>query len=87
MLGGIILILSGVLIAIYPPLLSMVVASLLLVSGILIIIVAYQNKRQQTQYGNPIMRIFFICSAMVYASPIKPLTAAINRWPSLDLTQ
>lgn len=59
MLGGIILLTSGVLIALYPPLLSLIVASLLLVSGILTIVVGYQNRKLQTSYGNPIIRIFF----------------------------
>lgn len=59
MLGGIILLVSGVLIAIYPPLLSLIIASLLLVSGVLTIAVAYQNKKMQANYGNPIIKVFF----------------------------
>ena len=59
MLGGAILLLSGVLIAIYPPLLSFIVAILLIVTGTLAIVVAYQNKRLQREYGNPIINVFF----------------------------
>ena len=59
MLGGVILLLSGVLIAIYPPLLSFIVAILLIVTGTLAIVVAYQNKRLQREYGNPIINVFF----------------------------
>ena len=59
MLGGIILLLSGILIALYPPLLSLIVASLLILSGILTIIVAYQNRKFRREYGNPIVNVFF----------------------------
>lgn len=59
MLGGIILLLSGVLIAIYPPLLSLIVALLLIVSGLLSLLVAYQNKRLQREYRNPVISVFF----------------------------
>ncbi len=59
MLGGIILLISGVLIAIYPPLLSLIVATLLIMSGVLTLIVAYQNRRLQREFGNPILRVFF----------------------------
>lgn len=59
MLGGIILLLSGILIAIYPPLLSIIVAFLLIITGTLAIVVSYQNKRLQREYGNPIINVFF----------------------------
>ena len=57
--GGIILLFSGVLIALYPPLLTLIVAALLVVSGTLTIIVSYQNKRLRCEYGNRIVSVFF----------------------------
>ena len=59
MLGGLILIICGLLIAIYPPLLSIIVAALLVFTGLLSVLVALQNRKMQKEYGNPIIRIFF----------------------------
>ena len=59
MLGAIILILAGLLIALYPPLLSLIVASLLILVGVLVLVVAIQNRRLARSYRNPIVRVFF----------------------------
>lgn len=59
MLAGFILIVSGLLIAIYPPLLALIIASLLIISGLFILLAAYQNKRLYRDYSNPIIRVFF----------------------------
>ena len=59
MLGGIILIISGLLIAIFPQLLSIIVATLLMISGMLTLIAAYQNRQLNREFGNPIARVFF----------------------------
>ncbi len=59
MLAGIILILCGLLIAIYPPLLALVIASLLIMSGVMTLLIAYQNRRMYQRYENPILRVFF----------------------------
>ena len=59
MLGGIILIISGLLIAIFPQLLSIIVATLLMISGMLTLMVAYQNRQLNREFGNPITRVFF----------------------------
>ena len=64
MLGAIILIVSGILIALYPPLLSLIVASLFIVTGILVLIIAYQNRKISQQFGNPIVRVFFSFNMM-----------------------
>ncbi len=59
MIAGIILIISGLLIAIYPPLLSLVIAFLLITSGLMTLLIAYQNKKLAERYQNPILRVFF----------------------------
>jgi uncharacterized membrane protein HdeD (DUF308 family) len=59
MLGGIILIISGLLIAIFPQLLSIIIATLLIISGMLTLMVAYQNRKLNREFGNPITRVFF----------------------------
>lgn len=59
MLAGVVLLLSGLLIAIYPPLLSLIVASLLMISGFITLLIAYQNRKYPEEFRNPILRIFF----------------------------
>ena len=59
MLAGIILLVSGILIAVYPPLLSLIVASLLITSGVITLIIAYQNRRLPPDFRSPILRVFF----------------------------
>ncbi len=59
MLAGIILFVSGVLIALYPPLLSLIVASLLITCGVITLLIAYQNRKLPEEFKNPILRVFF----------------------------
>ena len=59
MLGGIILIVAGILIAIYPTLLSIIVALLLVFLGGLFVAIAYQNRKLRKHYENPIIELFF----------------------------
>lgn len=59
MLAGIILLMSGLLIAVYPPLLSLIVASLLITSGIMTLFIAYQNRKAPSEFHSPILRVFF----------------------------
>jgi len=59
MLAGLILILSGVLIAIYPPLLALVVAALLITTGLLTLVIAYQNRKIPEPFRNPVIKVFF----------------------------
>jgi hypothetical protein len=59
MLAGVILLVSGLLIAIYPPLLSLIVALLLMASGLITLLIAYQNRRLPPEFQNPILRVFF----------------------------
>ena len=58
MLLGIMFILAGVLIAIYPPLLSFVVASLLILIGITLISISYHYKRISKHVDNPFVNFF-----------------------------
>ena len=59
MLGGIILIIAGVLIALYPPLLSIIVAILLIFLGGIVVAIAYHNRKLQRHFDNPVVELFF----------------------------
>jgi len=59
MAGGILLIVAGILIALYPPLLSLIVASLLILVGIGLITIAHYNKKLSKHYDNPAVDFFF----------------------------
>jgi uncharacterized membrane protein HdeD (DUF308 family) len=59
MAGGILLIVAGILIALYPPLLSLIVASLLILVGIGVITIAHYNKKLRKHYDNPAVDFFF----------------------------
>lgn len=45
MILGLLLIMGGVLIALFPPLLSMIVSAFLIVLGILILLLAYEYRK------------------------------------------
>jgi len=53
MIIGIIFIIAGILIAIYPPLLSLIVASLLIFVGLSFIAISYQYKKLSKRMENP----------------------------------
>lgn len=55
---GIVLIISGVLIALYPPLLSMIVAMLLILTGIFVIITAHSYRKAQRHFKDPFVDFF-----------------------------
>ena len=59
MLGGIIFIICGILIAAYPQLLSMIVATILIFIGIVILVVGYLYKKISRHFDNPYMDFFF----------------------------
>ncbi|MFZ0256921.1 MAG: hypothetical protein WAN46_15050 [Gammaproteobacteria bacterium] len=59
MVSGIILIVAGFLIALYPPLLSIIVAILLILAGVAIISIAHYNKKLRKHYDNPAVNLFF----------------------------
>jgi len=59
MLGGIILIIAGILIAVYPPLLSVIVAVLLILMGWIVVSIAYHNRKLRRHFDNPVVELFF----------------------------
>ncbi len=59
MIAGIILILAGILLVVYPPLLSIIVASFLILSGLMVISIARYNRRLERHFENPTIEIFF----------------------------
>lgn len=59
MAAGIILILSGLLIAIYPPLLAWVVAVILITMGALVLTTAYYHRKRAYHAENPVIELIF----------------------------
>ena len=59
MLAGIILILAGILIALYPPLLSIIVAAVLITAGVLLVSVAHYHRKMRREFENPAVELFF----------------------------
>ena len=57
MLTEIILIVAGLLIALYPPLLSLIVATVLILFGVLVLMSAYYHRKLQRQGDNPIIEL------------------------------
>ena len=58
MLAGTILISAGILIAIYPPLLSIIVAVLLVTLGAIVLTIAYHHRKLRRHYDNPVIELF-----------------------------
>ena len=59
MVSGIVLIIAGVLLVIYPPLLSIIVALFLIASGVTMISIARYNRRYQRHFEHPVVERFF----------------------------
>jgi len=59
MLAGIVLILAGLLIAIYPPLLAWVVAAILIAMGVLVLTSAYYHRKYARHADNPVVELIF----------------------------
>ena len=57
MLTGIVLRLAGILIARYPPLLSIVVANVLIALGLLLAVSAWHHRRRRRGGDNPIIEL------------------------------
>ncbi len=53
MLTGIVLIIAGLLIAIYPPLLSLIIAAFLIMFGLFITLAAYHHRKLARKFDNP----------------------------------
>ena len=58
MLVGIVLIIAGILIAIYPQLLSLIVSFLLIFIGAVILLLRYQLKKMAKEWQNPFVDFF-----------------------------
>ena len=59
MLLGFMLLAAGILIALYPPLLSLVVAVILIFIGISLILISYHYKKMSKHIDNPFIDFFF----------------------------
>lgn len=55
---GVIFILAGILIAIYPPLLSIIVAGVLILIGVSLLSISYHYKKMSKHFENPWMDFF-----------------------------
>jgi len=58
-IAGIVLILAGLLLVIYPPLLSIIVAAFLILAGVMAVSIARHNRRLERHFENPTIEIFF----------------------------
>jgi uncharacterized membrane protein HdeD (DUF308 family) len=59
MTTGVILLIAGLLLVLYPPLLSIIVATLLMSAGVFVIAVAYQERKLQRHHRNPTVEFLF----------------------------
>ena len=57
--AGILLILAGILLIVFPALLSFIVAAFLIFAGAMAISVARHNRRLRRHYENPTIEFFF----------------------------
>ena len=55
MLTGIVLLLAGISITLYPPLLSIIVANVLIARGLLLAVIAWYRRKLQRRGDNPII--------------------------------
>jgi drug/metabolite transporter (DMT)-like permease len=58
MLAGIVLILAGVLLIVFPPLLSIIVASFLIFAGVMAIAVTRCNRKYRRHFDSPAIEFF-----------------------------
>ena len=59
MVAGIVLILAGILLIVFPPLLSIIVAAFLILLGVMVISIARYNRKYQRHFDNPTVEFFF----------------------------
>ena len=59
MLLGILLISAGILIAIYPPILSLIIALVLIFSGASFVYLGYYYRKASKKFENPFIDFFF----------------------------
>jgi len=58
MLLGVILVISGILIALYPPLLSLIVAALFIFIGAMVLMMSYRYKKTARRFEDPFLDFF-----------------------------
>ena len=58
MSAGLLMIFAGVLLVIYPPLLSLIVAVFLILLGVAVVSIAWQERKLQRHYRNPVVEFF-----------------------------
>jgi len=58
MVAGLVLIIAGLLIAVYPPLLSIIVAALLIFLGVTMMVAAHFDRRLSRRHENPVIELF-----------------------------
>lgn len=56
---GVIFISAAILIALYPPLLSLIVAAVLFLLGIFFLYFGYQLRKRKRNFGDPFLDFFF----------------------------
>jgi len=59
MVAGIIFILAGILLLVYPPLLSIVVASIMIFSGVFLLYLGHSFKKTARRFDDPFIDFFF----------------------------
>lgn len=59
MISGIILFIAGILIELFPSILSIIVSVLLIFTGGMVFALAYYNRKLSRQFDNPIIELFF----------------------------
>jgi len=59
MIAGIVLIVAGLLIAVYPPLLAWIVALVLVAVGVLVLSSAYYYRKYARHADNPVIELIF----------------------------
>ena len=59
MIAGIFLILAGIMIALYPPLLSIIIAMLLIFVGSVLTVMSYRFKKMNKHFSDPFTDFFF----------------------------
>ena len=59
MIAGLVLIVAGLLIAAFPPLLAWIVAALLVLAGSLTIASAYYHRKYANHLDNPVIELIF----------------------------
>lgn len=59
MAAGIFLIIAGILLVVFPQLLSLMVALLLMIAGGIVVSIAWHERHLQRRFRNPTIEFFF----------------------------